>query len=386
MDKVVNGLQGIRKIVDDVLVYAPTLSALKNRVHAFLDRCSTHGVTLKRSKSQIAFTEADFGGFHLSEMGIQCSSDLLKSIRDFPRPKNLTDLRSWFGLVNQLGHFSQEITQIMEPFRPLLQKNSCYLWLPEHEQAFNAAKRRLSSPPVLTYFAVNSLGFVLLQMVDGVWKPVQAGSSFLTPTEIRYAMLCYAMIELEALGACWAMKKCDMFLRGLPHFKLVTDHQPLIPILNSKGIADVENPRLQRLMMKMLPYTPKDHLAADALSRFPIDEPCLEDELCESHAEAGVNVHFVDKSTTASQFQELFHHQQADDTLLKVIHYVQIGWPEMRNEVEGEARPFWSIRHNLYMASVGENSILLMNGRTVIPTQQQKKTLNNLHEGHQGIE
>jgi hypothetical protein len=38
------------------------------------------------------------------------------------------------------------------------------------------------------------------------------------------------------------------------------------------------------------------------------------------------------------------------------------------------------------MASVGENSILLMNGRTVIPTQQQKKVLNNLHEGHQGIE
>ncbi|CAB4041284.1 Hypothetical predicted protein, partial [Paramuricea clavata] len=65
MDKVVNGLQGIRKIVDDVLVYAPTLSALKKRVHAFLDRCSKHGVTLKRSMSQIAVTEADFGGFHL---------------------------------------------------------------------------------------------------------------------------------------------------------------------------------------------------------------------------------------------------------------------------------------------------------------------------------
>jgi hypothetical protein len=105
MDKVVNGLLDIRKIVDDVLVYAPTLSALKNRVNAFLDRCSTHGVTLKRSKSQIAVTEADFGGFHLSELGIQCSSVLLKSIRDFPRPKNLTDLRSWFGLVNHLAIF-----------------------------------------------------------------------------------------------------------------------------------------------------------------------------------------------------------------------------------------------------------------------------------------
>jgi hypothetical protein len=77
MDKVVNGLQGIRKIVDDVLVYAPTLSALKKRVHAFLDRCSTHWVTLKRSKFQIAVTEADFGGFHLSELAsnaVQISS------------------------------------------------------------------------------------------------------------------------------------------------------------------------------------------------------------------------------------------------------------------------------------------------------------------------
>ena len=86
MDKVVNGLNGIRKIVDDdVLVYAPTLSTLKKRVHDFLDPCSTHEVTLKRSKSQIAVREADFGGFHLSERGIQCSFDLLKSICDFPR-------------------------------------------------------------------------------------------------------------------------------------------------------------------------------------------------------------------------------------------------------------------------------------------------------------
>ena len=265
--------------------------------------------------------------------------------------------------------------------------------MPEHEQAFKEAKCRLSSPPVLTYFAVNrptllatdasrlhGLGFVLQQMVDGVWKPVQAGSRFLTPTESRYAM-----IELEALGACWVMKKCDMFLRGLPHFKLVTDHQPLIPILTSKGTADVENPRLQRLTMKILPYTftaewvkGKHHLAEDALSRFPVDEPSLEDELCELHAEAAVNVHFVDKSTTTSHFQELFHGQQADDTLLKVIHYVQTRWPNARNEAHEETRPFWSVRDNLYMASVGESSILLLNGRTVISTKQQKKTLSNL--------
>ncbi|CAB4036173.1 Hypothetical predicted protein [Paramuricea clavata] len=98
----------------------------------------------------------------------------------------------------------------MEPFSPLLQKNSCYLWLPEHEQAFNEAKRRLSSPPVLTYFAVNrptlfatdasrlhGLGFVLLQMVDGVWKPVQAGPRFLTPN--RKPLCC------DRAGSSWCL-------------------------------------------------------------------------------------------------------------------------------------------------------------------------------------
>ena len=77
MDKVVNGLQGIRKIVYDVLVYAPTLSALKKRVHAFLDRCSTHGVTLKRSKSQIASLKlilADFTCQNWASNAVQISS------------------------------------------------------------------------------------------------------------------------------------------------------------------------------------------------------------------------------------------------------------------------------------------------------------------------
>ena len=81
MDKVVSGLQGIRKIVDDVFVYAPAFSALKKRVHDFLDRCSTHGVTLKRSKSQIAVREADFGGFHLTETGIDFSSAIFHDQR-----------------------------------------------------------------------------------------------------------------------------------------------------------------------------------------------------------------------------------------------------------------------------------------------------------------
>ena len=130
-------------------------------------------------------------------------------------------------------------------------------------------------------YSLKGLELALLQLVENVWKPVQAGSRSLTPTESRHAV-----IELEALAACLAMKKCGMYLQGLPHFTLLNDHQPLKPILNSNGIADVENPRL---MMKMLTYSfstdwvkGKSHLAADDVNCFPVDQPSIDDELCES--------------------------------------------------------------------------------------------------------
>lgn len=63
-------------------------------------------------------------------------------------------------------------------------------------------------------------------------------------------------------------------------FTLLTDHQPLSPILNSMGLTDVENARLQRLMM--LPYfftvkwvKGKDHLVANARSLSLSCEPTV---------------------------------------------------------------------------------------------------------------
>ena len=105
-----------------------------------------------RHKSQLAVAELDFGVFRLSSTRIQTSLDLLKSIRDFPRPRNLTDLRSWFDLVNQLGNFFKEI---MAPFRPLLTKDAVFQLLPEHGHAFVEVKYRLSTASILTYHGVN---------------------------------------------------------------------------------------------------------------------------------------------------------------------------------------------------------------------------------------
>ena len=66
--------------------------------------------------------------------------------------------------------------------------------------------------------------------------------SFLSDAESRYATT-----ELELLAVTWAVMKCKVSLAGLQYFYIIKDHNPLIPILNSRRLDEIENPRLQHL-------------------------------------------------------------------------------------------------------------------------------------------
>ena len=78
-----------------------------------------------------------------------------------------------------------------------------------------------------------------------------------------------------------------VFLERLQHFTVITDHNPLIPILNSHRLDGIENPRLQRLSTRIMAYNltaewckGTQNQAPDALSRSPVDEPQAEDIFC----------------------------------------------------------------------------------------------------------
>ena len=81
-----------------------------------------------------------------------------------------------------------------------------------------------------------------MQQIDNKWCLIHCGSRFITPAEARYAMT-----ELELLAAVWAMSKMRFYLIGRPSFHLLTDHEPLAAILNSKDMVSMTNPRLFRL-------------------------------------------------------------------------------------------------------------------------------------------
>ena len=258
MAEAFNGLSGFRRIVDDFVIYDSNITDHISHVQQFLERCAENNITLNTEKCQFSKTQVTFAGFQLSSSGYKIDPAITEAITKYPTPANRSDLRSFIGLVNQLSTSTNTLAALLTPLRPLLSTKNEFLWSDHHQEAFTNIKKSLTASPLLSFFNMTKptqlstdasrqgLGFVLQQLTGEEWTLVQAGSRFLSDTETRYAV-----IELEMLAVCWAITKCRLFLAGLQHFHVATDHNPLIPILNTRRLDEVENPRLQRLKSRL---------------------------------------------------------------------------------------------------------------------------------------
>jgi len=121
------------------------------------------------------------------------------------------------------------------------------------------------------------------------WLLIQVGSRFLSEAETRYAV-----VEMEMLAVSWAIMIFRLFLIGLQHFDVISDHNLLISIhlIDREPTAtmdEIENPRLQRLKAQIMGYNftvqwtkGSNHHAPDALSCHPTRDPSNKDTVAET--------------------------------------------------------------------------------------------------------
>ena len=94
-----------------------------NKTCAFLSNTGKAGMLYNEAKFQYCQKEVNYLGFRITEKGIFPGEDMINSIRDFPRPSDLTSTRAFFGLVEQASYaFSKK--EVMAPFRHLLKKEN----------------------------------------------------------------------------------------------------------------------------------------------------------------------------------------------------------------------------------------------------------------------
>ena len=66
-------------------------------------------------------------GYQLAEEGMKPTKTMLSSTRNFPRPADISDIRGWFGLVEQVTYVFSKADVII-PFRDLLKSKKPFKW------------------------------------------------------------------------------------------------------------------------------------------------------------------------------------------------------------------------------------------------------------------
>ena len=289
------------KCVDDCAMWDQyeALAAHWWRVIDYMILVGSHGITLNPAKLQFCQKEIDFAGFRITADEVKPLPKYLESIKSFPSPKRIADIRAWFGLVNQVAHYSQ-LRDLMAPFKPLLSPKTPFKWTEELENAFQNTKVALVNaithgvqifdPKRKTCLSADwskaGVGYWLCQKYctcesdtpnccTNGWKITLAGSRFLRGPELRYAP-----IEGEALAVTWALEDTKFFTLGCDELVVATDHKPLTRLLNDRSLDEISNTRIFRLKQRTLPWRSKivyvpgvSTPAADALSRNPADTP-----------------------------------------------------------------------------------------------------------------
>ena len=249
--------------VYDTIHYDTDLQTHWWRTIDFLIRVGQAGIVLNAEKFHFEQRIVDFAGFRISDETIEPLPKYMDAIRDFPTPTSTTDIRSWFGLVNQVTNYAQ-LRDIMAPFKPFLSPNL----RPNDTNLYTP--RLVSSRYFLSPKHCSCDSCLPDRCTDGC-RVTLAGSRFFTSAEQRYAPT-----EGEALDVAWGLEQSKYFTQGCNDLLVVTDHKPLVKILGDRTLDEISNTRIFRLKQRTLPWSfniahlpGKTNSAAYATPRYP---------------------------------------------------------------------------------------------------------------------
>ena len=394
----------LERCVDDTIHFDFSLKEHWWRTIDLLTKIGSSGVVLNPEKFQFSTRAVDFAGFRISENTIEPFPKYLNAIRDFPTPKSITDVRSWYGLINQVSNYAQ-LRENLAPFRALLSPKTKFKWSEELDKAFEESKKviirsiqhgvQIFDITKLTClrpdWSIQGIGYFLLQKhcqcdsrqpdcCPTGWKVTLAGSRFLQKAEKRYAP-----IEGEALAIAWALEQTLYFTQGCNNLLVITDHKPLVKIFGDRTLDEIPNTRLFRLKQRTLPwhfdisYLPGiTNFAADATSRHPT--PICDEKDQEDRRNLGLINASLSKEVDckdALSWYVIRRETQLDPVLVNLSRAIIENFSNVYTGID----PFMRYKDDLCLT----DDVILFRNRVVIPKTLQAIALQILHSAHQGV-
>ncbi|BHF81468.1 hypothetical protein SprV_0702459800 [Sparganum proliferum] len=239
--------------LDDIIIVGRSPTELQEQMCAVLERVQEYGFRLRADKCQFFLDSIKYLGIVFDVTGRHPDPENIRVIQRMPASKNVSQLRSFLGLISSYSAFLPSLHDVRAPLNRLLQKDAPRGWLSDCEKPFAQLKSMVISDLLLTHYdptlpifvAADASNHEVCAVIshtfpDGSEKTIMHASRKLTPAKSNYGQ-----IEKEALVLGFAVKKFHKLLY-CRNFTLLTHHKPLLSIFGSKkGIPAYSANRLQ---------------------------------------------------------------------------------------------------------------------------------------------
>ena len=258
-------MKGVVNSQDDIIVYAKSKKEHDDLLLELFKRIRDSGLKLNRQKCSFGVTQLIFLGHIVSSDGIKPDPKKVDAITEMSMPTTKQELQRFMGMVNYLGKFIPNLSDVTAPLRLLLQKDYEFLMQEPQVEAIDKIKNLLSSAPVLAFFdpnlptrlrtdsSVEGLGAMIISLIEQLhsdgWRPI--GYKSKATTNAQKLTLEWTPIERETLSVLFGCEIFHEYLYGR-HFTAQNDHQPLKTIFN-KSISQCP-PRIQSLFLELQKY------------------------------------------------------------------------------------------------------------------------------------
>jgi hypothetical protein len=264
--------------LDDIILFSHSIPEHLVRLRMLLERLRRANLKLKPSKCHLLRRRVNFVGHVISAGNIATETEKVEQVSAWPRPKDVTEVRSFVGLVSYYRRFIKDFATVAAPLHALTAKNARFHWKEECEAAFEELKLRLVTSPVLAMPADEgeyrldtdasnlAIGAVLSQVQDGEERVIAYASRMLSTPERNYCVT-----RKELLAVVHFTKQFRPYLLGR-EFLIRTDHSALRWLkLTPEPIGQQARwlERLEEFNFRIEHRPGRKHGNADALSRRP---------------------------------------------------------------------------------------------------------------------
>lgn len=383
IENILHDIPGVAIFFDDIVITAESDSLHYSRLEKVLERLHQYNIRINTEKSQFFQDKVSYCGYMIDKEGIRKENNKVEAIKCMSRPKNVSEVRAFTGMINFYGRFIENLSTILLPLNKLLRKNSPFIWTKECELAFSKAKEAFMSNKILVHFnsklplvlatdaSSYGVGAVLSHRYpDGSERAIQFASQTFSAAQQKYSQ-----IDKEAYAIIFGVKKFFQFLYG-NKFTLVTDHRPLVQILSPTASLPIYTAmRMQHYAIFLQGFNyeiqyrkSEKHANADCLSRLPIAGQESEGDVIDAF-----HLEIID--TLPVTANKIAIETKKDKDLHELIQALQSG-----KQVDK------SKRYNIDQIEFSLQDGVIMRGhRVVIPKALRPQILQELHSGHFGV-